>query len=152
MLTCAFVIRQILILTRSRRRPCVNNSHSVHFHSDNNIPREAIKSKHNRSATNEQYRWSPYAGNGTLGEMARRDRRGTGRQIGNCFEHIFAYNTIRAASTSACACRCNAPWLPVVRTEPMQKFCYAIIESSCTVWAQRRISWSTVLPRKTKIA
>lgn len=58
---------------------------------------------------------------------------GTGRQIGNCLEHIFAHNTIGGNRGVRARVRVGATHRdpPVVRTEPMQKFCYAIIESSC---------------------
>lgn len=48
--------------------------------------------------------------NGAVGEKGRMrgEQARAGRQIGNCFEHILARNTNRAAGAYG-ACGCNAP-------------------------------------------
>lgn len=106
-----------------------------------NILREAIKSKHSRSGRTDDI-GGRIRGTERSGEMAQGGiERGTGRQIGNCFEQILAHNTIGATGMYRRVCvRVQRTVTPVVRTGPMQKFCYVIIESSCTVWTRRGIS------------
>lgn len=102
---------------------------------NDNIPREAIKSKHSRSGRTVDDIGGCIRGNGTLGrnDAGREIERATGRQIGNCFEQILAHNTIGATGMYGRVCvRVQRTVTPVVRTGPMQKFCYVIIEGSCT--------------------
>lgn len=81
-------------------------------------------------------------GNGTgVGRnCAERQAGGTGRRIGNCFERIYSLTIPSGGIRNVRCVRVQRTVIPVVRIGPMQKFCCAVIERSCAIWARGSIA------------